>query len=285
MALRILVIEGNTRPMRTSHVAAYGMMACESYAAALQRIEPALVCDFAFPADDGANLPDRAGLASYDGVAMTGSSLHVYEQEPAVTRQIDLMRAVLAAGTPVVGSCWGLQVATVAAGGVVAKNPRGREIGFARNIVPTEAGRAHPLMAGRPAAFAAPTSHLDEVTTLPEGATVLATNSVSAVQAVEISYEGGSFWGVQYHPEYTLGEIAAVMERRADSLIAEDFFRDLEDAAAIIADLRALSAEPARTDLAWRYGLDAEVLDFDRRTVEIRNFIEARVKPAASARS
>jgi GMP synthase (glutamine-hydrolysing) len=51
-----------------------------------------------------------------------------------------------------------------------------------------------------------------------------------------------------------------------------------------VADLAALHAEPHRTSLAWRLGLDAEVLDPVRRTREIRNFIEHRVKREKSAR-
>ena len=37
-------------------------------------------------------------------------------------------------------------------------------------------------------------------------------------------------------------------------------------------------------DLAWRFGLDRQVLDTDTRLTEIRNFINLRVKPAKSAR-
>jgi GMP synthase (glutamine-hydrolysing) len=33
----------------------------------------------------------------------------------------------------------------------VTANPAGREVGFARKITPTEAGRSHPLLAGGPA--------------------------------------------------------------------------------------------------------------------------------------
>ena len=36
-------------------------MPSESYAAVLQDIEPDAVCDLAFPADEGANLPDAVG--------------------------------------------------------------------------------------------------------------------------------------------------------------------------------------------------------------------------------
>ena len=39
--------------------------------------------------------------------------------------QIELARAVLKSKTPLFGSCWGLQVVTVAAGGTVRRQPEG----------------------------------------------------------------------------------------------------------------------------------------------------------------
>jgi GMP synthase (glutamine-hydrolysing) len=284
MALRFLIIEGNTREVRERAAAGYGRTPSQSYAAAVQEIAPEALCDIAFPADEGANLPDPAGLESYDAVFVTGSALNVYDLVPAVTRQIELMRAVYESGVPSFGSCWGIQVAAVAAGGEVRVNPAGREVGFARNIAPTEAGRAHPVLAGRPAAFAAPASHIDTVTALPGDAVPLASNGMSTVQAAEIRYGGGVFWGVQYHPEYTLAELAALIEWRAPALTAEGLFTGPEDAAAYVADLRALDREPSRRDLAWRHGLDAEVLDPVRRRRELRNFIAHRVLPTRSAR-
>ena len=284
MALRILVVEGNTRDGREKHRASFGMMPCESYAAVLQRIEPTAVCDLAFPADEGANLPDGSGLQSYDAVVLTGSHLHIYDASPAITRQIDLMRAVYGSGTPCFGSCWGIQIGAVAAGGDVRRNPSGREVGFARNIAPTDQGRSHPMLAGRPAAFNAPAVHLDTIVATPPDCTVLAGNAISAVQAAEIRYAGGTFWGVQYHPEFDLMELAVILERMTEILVGEGFCEGPEDAAAYVADLVALHTEPHRPDLAWRLGLDAQVLDPVRRTTEIRNFIEHRVKPTKSAR-
>lgn len=278
MALRFLIIEGNTRRARDAHAAGYGRTPSQSYAAALQEIVPDAVCDVACPADEGATLPDPAGLESYDAVFVTGSALNVYDAEPPVLRQLGLMRAVYESGVPAFGSCWGLQLATVAAGGKVRPNPHGREIGFARNIAPTAAGREHPLMAGRPAAFSAPASHIDTVTLLPAQAVVLAANGLSAVQAAEIRHRKGVFWGVQYHPEYTLAELASLIERRAKPLAAEGFFRVPEDATAYAADLRTLDADPARADLAWRHGLDAEILDPVLRRRELRNFIAHQVR-------
>ena len=47
---------------------------------------------------------------------------------------------------------------------------------------------------------------------LPPGATLLATNAVTAVQAAEIRSGRGTFWGVQYHPEISLAEVAAARD-------------------------------------------------------------------------
>ncbi len=140
------------------------------------------------------------------------------------------------------------------------------------------------MLAGRPAAYDAPAIHLDTVTVAPQGCTVLASNSYSDIQAAEIAHEGGTFWGVQYHPEFSLGELAVILERRMEILVGEGFCETLEDAASYVADLTALHAEPQRRDLAWRHGLDREVLDPERRTGEIRRFIAERVRPVKSAR-
>lgn len=284
MALRFLVVEGNTRDARQTHKAAYGLMPSESYAAVLQGIEPDIVCDLAFPADEGANLPDAAGLQSYDGIVLTGSHLSIYDRTPDILRQIDLMRAIYASGTPSFGSCWGLQVAAVAAAGDVQKNPLGREVGFARRLLPTETGRAHPMLAGRPDVYDAPAIHLDMVTVLPADCTILSSNSVSPVQAAEIRLDGGAFWGVQYHPEFSLGELAVILDRRKTLLVDEAFCRTEADAAAYVADLAALQQNRHRVDLAWRHGIDMEVLDSARRTREIANFVAHRVKPEKSSR-
>src|SRR6478736_2307831 len=108
-APRLLVIGGNTAENRANHVAAGGTVASAGYAALLQELLPGAVVDISFPADPGANLPNGQALEGYDGVAITGSGLHVYEASPAVTNQIELTRAALKSGTPVFGSCWGLQ--------------------------------------------------------------------------------------------------------------------------------------------------------------------------------
>ncbi|MGJ3262394.1 MAG: glutamine amidotransferase-related protein [Salinarimonas sp.] len=284
MALRFLVVEGNVRAQRETHRRDFGTTYAEGYAAVLAALVPGAACEIALPADADARLPNGSDLAAYDGVFLTGSALNLYDGGPEVARQIALMRAIYASGTPAFGSCWGLQVAAAAAGGTVARNPAGREIGIARRIVATTAGREHPMLAGRPASFDAPAVHLDIVETAAAGTAVLAGNTVAAIQAAEIRHDGGLFWGVQYHPEFSLGELSAILERFGEALVREGFCTDLAAAHAYAADLRALDADPGRRDLAWRHGLDAQVLDPACRTRELSNFVAHAVVPARIAR-
>lgn len=92
--LRLLVVEGNVLEARERHRVDFGLTPSASYADTLQRLLPGCITDICMPADEGANLPDGQGLASYDGIVLTGSSLHLYHDEPAVRRQVELMRAV-----------------------------------------------------------------------------------------------------------------------------------------------------------------------------------------------
>ena len=280
---RLLVVEGNTAELRAKQVTAGGAIMSDGYADLLRRLLPDAVVDICYPADPGANLP-IGGLAAYDGVAITGSALNVYDGGPSIDPQIELAREVLKSRTPLFGSCWGLQVITVAAGGMVRPNPKGREIGIGRHIALTPAGRAHPMFAGKASVFDAVTVHLDEVEILAPGTTVLAANTHSDVQAAEIRFDGAVAWGVQYHPEFSLADMAAIMRRYGPRLMREGFFPDAETRDAYIADLDTLDRTPDDKPLAWRYGIDASVLDWRVRTTEIANWITHQVLPTHSAR-
>src|SRR5689334_1427436 len=226
---RVLVIDGNQAATRAHHVSVGGTDSGDGYAATLKRLRPGIEVDIVRPADGEPKLPTGVAIEDYDGVAITGSALNIYSREAAVERQVDLAKAVFAAGIPCFGSCWGLQLGVTAAGGSVIRNPRGREFGFGRRITLTQQGRDHPMFQGKPEVFEAVTVHVDTVDSLPPGATPLAHNDMG-LQAAEIRFtNGGSFWGVQYHPEYSCAEAAAMARRYADVLIRDGLVRDRAD--------------------------------------------------------
>ncbi len=286
--IRLLVAEGNTPALRERHAKTSGQTPSVFYAGVLGGLAQELgfeaKIDLCFPADEGANLPSGEDLSGYDGVAITGSGLNLWKAERESLAQVEFARAVYASALPFFGSCWGLQVAAAAAGGEVKLNPAGREIGVARSIRLTEAGRAHPMHEGRLEVFDAPAIHSDEVASLPKGAAVTATNELCSVQAAEIRHGGGVFWGVQFHPEYTFAELGGILTRYTPIMIQEGFFRDEAEAATYIADLIALDVEPGRKDLAWRLGISTSVLEPAIRRAELTNWLKNQVAPAMSAR-
>ncbi|WP_295709182.1 type 1 glutamine amidotransferase [uncultured Brevundimonas sp.] len=282
--MNLLVAESEPGEARDQRRESVGRSSGETYEAVLAHIALGADIQRIKPVDTPGEIPDAAGLADFDGVFLTGSPLHLYKETPETRRVVEFMCAVFDAGVPAFGSCAGLQVATVAAGGSVRPMGERREAGFARRIFPTEAGRSHPLLRGRPPAFDAPAIHSDEVAALPDGALRLASNATTEVQAAEIRCGDGVFWGVQYHPEISLFEAAAALRRQADDLVQQGLATSVaavEEQAQLV---EALHDAPQRRDLAWRLGLDPQVTEPERRSVEIRNFIEHLVLPTRSGR-
>ena len=281
--LKLLIAESEPRPDRDARREATGRSNGETYVETLRSIAPDAAFDLHRPAEPGR---PPAALDDYDGVFLAGSPLHVYHDDHAVRANVDFMRAVFASGTPSFGSCAGLHIAVAAAGGSVRRNPDGHEIGLARRIAPTAQGSRHPLLEGRPAAFDAPAVHGDEVEALPpEGALLLAGNGASPVQAAEIRFGAGTFWGVQYHPELPLQELAQAIRRQAEGIVERHLARDLADVEAQAALFEGLGREPDRLDIAWRLGVDREVADPGRRCRELANALRHLVEPMRSRRT
>jgi GMP synthase (glutamine-hydrolysing) len=286
LAARVLIIDGAPASAQDQLVAHGGARLGESYTAALRSQLPLgsaadLDC-FILAAGDGEHLPQGLGLSDFDGIAWTGSPLSTYDDRPVVTAQIEFARAAFASGIPCFGSCWGLQVMTVALGGSVRLNPNGPEVGVCRQIVLTNAGRAHPMYDGKAGVFDALCVHQDEVCALPQHARLLAGNAFCAIQAAEFTDGERSFWGVQYHPEYDLAQIAALFSRSAERLVAGGFAATVAVAEAIATDFRALHRDARRKDLAWRHGIGPDILEPHRHRREFANWLQVKVLPRAA---
>ena len=286
MTANILIVDGAPSASQDLLVASGGRRHGPNYGAALasqahQSVGGVEV--FVLAAADGASLPQGMALSDFDGIAWTGSPLNAYHETDAVTRQIEFARIAFQSGVPCFGSCWGLQVMMVALGGKVRMNPKGAEMGVARSILLTDAGRAHPMFDGKPAVFDALCVHQDEVCDLPPGAELLAGNSVSDVQAASLRDGARSFWGVQYHPEYDLLQMAAMFKRSAARFVDRGLAQSLEHAEAFATDLRALHDDPTRKDLAWRYGISGDIIDPDRHRREFANWLRVEVAPRLTA--
>jgi GMP synthase (glutamine-hydrolysing) len=253
----------------------------DMYRGFLSRYVPHARVKTLFIADFETDLPGPDELALLDGIIWTGSDLTIYhDDDPRVTRQIELMQAIFEAGVPCYGSCWGIQMAAVAAGGEVNKNPRGREWGVSRIISQTDSGKNSLLLKGKPMQYKGFVMHLDEVTGLPPGATLLAGNGHTSVQALEVRHKKGIFWATQYHPEYNLFEMARLISARAQPLVNEGIFACTEDVQVYAGKMRTLYNNPGSAQLRHELDIGDDIINADIREQELRNWIDYLVLKA-----
>lgn len=158
--------------------------------------------------DAGETIPPLAG---YDALWVMGGPMDVWEEAEhpwLVAEKQAIREAVLERGMPYLGLCLGHQLLGAALGGRVGKM-RAPEVGIL-DVELTPDGRADPLFAGIAPRHAALQWHGAEVAEAPDGAVVLASSPVCAIQAMRV---GPYAYGIQYHVEITdrtVGEWGAV---------------------------------------------------------------------------
>jgi GMP synthase (glutamine-hydrolysing) len=248
----------------------------------LRREAPNATTEIVYVADPDFALPRGTSIGDFDGFIWTGSDLTVYHtDDPRVAAQISFAGALMQEGAASWGSCWGIQLASLVAGGEVAANPKGREWGIARDIRLTDAARTSPMHVGKPAVFDGFIMHLDEVTRLPDGTPLLATNEHTHIQAAIIERGAAAFWTTQYHPEYNLHEMGRLIAARAKALVREGFFPDEGAVATYAARMKELAANPDSAELRAELDVGDDILDPQIRQVELRNwlrFIDSRAR-------
>jgi GMP synthase-like glutamine amidotransferase len=152
--------------------------------------------------DAGEPVPDLNG---FDLLVAMGGPMDVWQEDlyPWLRAEKAAIRHwVSDLGRPFLGICLGHQLLAAALGGVVRLMDQ-PEIGIG-GVTLTDAGQRDPLFAG----FASPVEtfqwHGAEVSQLPPGAEVLATNSSCPIQAFRY---GPHAYGLQYHVEISASTV------------------------------------------------------------------------------
>ncbi len=140
-------------------------------------------------------------------IVLSGGPSSVYAQGAP-----HLDPALVDAGVPVLGICYGFQAMAAAMGGRVNKTGM-REYGDTRATI---TGTSSTLFDGQPNAQPVWMSHGDSVTQAPPGAVVTATSPGAEVAAFEDDERG--LYGVQWHPE--------VMHSTFGQRVIENFLRE-----------------------------------------------------------
>ncbi|MCF6224295.1 MAG: type 1 glutamine amidotransferase [Flavobacteriaceae bacterium] len=227
--MKILIVEGNVKRTRLerekSGIIPYNLL----FIKMLKILNPTILPDVVCPADDDKFLPNKEELLKYDGIMWTGSALCIMDKIPEVIRQLEFAQVIFESGVPLYGSCWGMQVATVVAGGKVAQSPIGLEIGISQPIKLTEEGKKSPFFTQREDDFKALCIHFDEVVEAPKNSKILASNNHSKIQAITFKYRKSHFFGVQYHPEFSTNIMVNIISFLSDKFVAVNAFPSMNE--------------------------------------------------------
>lgn len=185
------------------------------------------------------HMPSAVSAPDLDGVThviVTGSEASIVREAAWFTLAADVLREAVAAGLPVLGSCFGHQLLAWALSGPgsVACSPT-PEFGWI-SIARLE---PDPLLAGLPNPFHAFASHFDEVPAPPPPWRVLAKSEKCAVQVMRFGL--APVWGIQPHPEMTIADAR---------LLLQGILRAVPDRAALVKS--ALAQVPQDDGVAQR---------------------------------
>ena len=128
-----------------------------------------------------------------------GGSMDAYadDRHPWLGGVKQLVRAAAETRVPTLGICLGHQLAAVALGGAVHKNPLGQQIGLLE-VGWTDAAADDPLLGAVFDARVCVQWNSDIVAVAPAGTEVLAWTPAGEIQAARFA---PTVWGVQSHPE------------------------------------------------------------------------------------
>ncbi|MEN8117108.1 MAG: type 1 glutamine amidotransferase [Bacteroidota bacterium] len=283
--LKFLIIDAYPKPSRDQFDECGVTLAGILYSELLLRHLPDAEFDIIYSSDPNTKMPDQEGLKKYNAIIWPGCNLTVYhDHDERVTKMVKLAKNGFIVGLPQFGSCWAAQLAVYVAGGEVKPNPKGREMGVARKVFLTEEGKKHPMYEGKTVVFDGFISHDDMITKLPEGATSLASNDFTQIQAVEVKHENGVFWATQYHPEYNLHEVARLIIAREEKLTREGYFNNHKDMVEYVEQLETIYIDNSRKDLKWKLAIDNDLLSDEIRELEFVNWLNKMVIPNAKQR-
>jgi GMP synthase (glutamine-hydrolysing) len=282
--LRILISEGNEQTDRAIFSRFNGCAPSGMFDRIFKNIRSDVDTEI-FLATDAGQRPSRP-LEEYDGILFTGSNSNIYRMTDGTKRQIAFAQSAFGSGTPMFGVCWGLQLATVAAGGDVQPSQATDcrcEAPIAFGVSLTDQGKDHPMHHGRPQVFDTFGFHSDQVVRLPENAKVTARNR-HFIQAIEITRSRSTFWGVQFHPELSGPDTAGFMRGSMKELVDGGLYTAADGIEKVAQALDRFSPDRPldATDRRLLGGVDHASFEF--RPLEIINWLDRLVIPTREER-
>ena len=224
--LKLLIVEGNTKEENSNFNKAGCVPQSENFKQHVKMFEPNCEINIVEPGDDSAISKIIASLKKYDGIILTGSTLRIDDFSNEIKKHINFVKTCFKHEKKIFAACWGLQIATTAAGGKCRVAPSGPHVGIAYDIELTDEGKKHKLYSSKPHKFTTPAFNYDEVEIPPNNAVVLASNKINKFEALHFTVGNSEIWGLQYHPEIPYDYMIKLIKHRSKKLIDNKSFKN-----------------------------------------------------------
>ena len=258
MSLSILIVEGNNPRDSEVFIKAAKASCSENLKSLVLKLEPLSNVTIINPANDNDTQEALKNMDQYNGIIFTGGAMRLNDMTEEIKKHISFATNCMKHSNKILAICWGLQVCSTAAGGKVAPGKNGAHIGIATDVEINEDGKKNPIYKNKKLKFNTPAFNFDEVSELPKGATLLASDKVNKIMGVYFKSENSEVWGLQYHPDYEYWQMINLSHARMGKMIAKEYFKDEEVFAKHIDFIKS----------------EEKDLDFDNRTCEIKNWLK-----------
>ena len=258
MSLNVLIVEGNN-PKDSEVFTRVAKASCaENLKNVVLKLEPTSKTTIINPASENDTNKVLENMDQYNGIIFTGGAMRLNDMTDEIKKHINFASNCFKHNNKILAICWGLQVCSAAAGGKVAPGKNGAHIGIATDVEINENGKKNPIYKNKKLKFNTPAFNFDEVSELPKGATLLASDKVNNIMGVYFESENSQVWGLQYHPDYEYWQMINLSNERMGKMIAKEYFKDEETFKKHIDFIKS----------------EEKNLDFKNKTYEIQNWLD-----------
>ncbi len=166
---------------------------------------------------------NQNSLNKFDSVLISGSMRSVYDDFDWKNKLHQTFDYFLQKETPILATCFGAQFLAYHLGSKISRNPKGTEFGPVK-IHLTDQGLQNPLIAeynNQKYVFA---THNDYIESLPDGATLLAFNENTPIQAFQYK----NVLATQFHSDIPQSVAEKLLRERKEKYLESGFLRDEE---------------------------------------------------------
>ncbi|MDB4081512.1 type 1 glutamine amidotransferase [Candidatus Pelagibacter sp.] len=256
--LNILIVEGNIKEDSEFFIKAAGASASDNLKNLILKIDPSAITKIINPGHDEETTNALKDMGKYNGIVFTGGAMRINDMTDVIKKHINFASKCFIQKKKILAICWGLQVCSTAAGGKVNPGKNGAHIGIASDVIINDKGEKHFIYNDKKKIFTSPAFNFDEVSELPKNAILLSSDKVNNVMGVSFNAGNSEIIGLQYHPDYEYYQMLKLIEGRKERLFVNKNFLNEEEYESHISYIKSQN----------------ELLDFNNRTCEVRNWLD-----------